>query len=181
MSILLFIGFTIKNEPKKIKNPETTRNLIPLLNLTDYNMVRFVDYENLEFNAISVFKYFRKKFFNVSYVNYNYDEKNNVSKLEYIIGIFDEKKNLINPNNLSNTTKFDCFQKIKKNFDYQKPPLIIDDKYFKCIGNFNFSASLKFGLGINRKKVNFKIILDFSDVFKSRNLNFANNTYQNAQ
>ena len=170
--LLLFISYQIKYKYKGMKESIKTRNLITSLNKTNYNMIRFVDYENLEFNSISIFKYFRKKFFNVSYLSFDYDEIKNKSKLEYTLGIYDEDQNLILPKNNTKNTKYKCFQKAKNTL-LQKTPLIIENKYFKCSAIFNFSETTKFGLIVSQKKSNFRIYLDFSEVF---NLYLSNNS-----
>ena len=174
--VSLYRGFQTKNESINLNSP--TKNLIALLNITNYNMVRFVDYENLEFNSLSTFKHFRKKYFNISYINYYYDEINNVSKLEYILGIFDEDKNFINSTNQSKIFRLKCFQKLKNNIE-QNPPQIIDDKYYKCVENFNSSEPIKFGVSMFHKKAYLKIILDFGEVLKSPLLTISKNVHQN--
>ena len=171
--LLLFISYQIKYKYKGMKESIKTRNLITSLNKTNYNMIRFVDYENLEFNSVNIFKYFRKKFFNISRISFDYDGNSNKSKIEFTLGIYDEDKNLIKPKNNSKNTKYKCFQKSKNTF-LQKTPLIIDNKYFKCIETFNFSETTKFGMIMNRKKVNFRFYFDFSDIFNLYLLNISN-------
>ena len=171
--LLLFIGYQIKYEKKEVKKIHKTRNLISIFNITNYNMIRFVDYENLEFNSVNIFKYFRKKFFNISRISFDYDGNSNKSKIEFTLGIYEEDKNLIKPKNNSKNTKYKCFQKSKNTF-LQKTPLIIDNKYFKCIETFNFSETTKFGMIMNRKKVNFRFYFDFSDIFNLYLLNISN-------
>ena len=89
---LISLLFQIKLQENKIENVSTLFNannetkkadLVSVINLTNYNMVRFVDYEFLEFNYLQLFKYFRKKYFNISNFKINYNKKNKEYKLEY--------------------------------------------------------------------------------------------------
>ena len=163
--LIISLTFRKKTEIKFLneKIPITTRNLISRLNITNYNLIIFYDYEHLEFNAIGIFKYFRKKYFNISFISYEYDKEKNSNKLEYIIGIYDENKYLIDPKNKSIEYEFSCFHKIDRNFEKQ-PPIITENNYSKCVQYLNLSETIKFGLRAERKKAFFNIFLDFYQI-----------------
>lgn len=167
---ILYICFKKRTEVKIIKKAIITRNLISKLNITNYNMIRMYDWENLEFNSISIFKYFRKKYFNVSYISYDYYKENNTCKLEYLIGLFDEDRNLINPYNSSNLYEFSCFHKIQKDMTKRRP-IIAGNNYSKCVEYFNFNETIKFGFHANNRRAYFNIFLDFSEIFNAYKLN----------
>ena len=175
---VLFIFFQIKygvNE-KNISIINNKRNLLSLLNITEYNMIRFVDYETLEFNSLQLFNYFRKKYFNISYVELDYDEINKTSKLEYIIGFYNETQQLMKPTNESKGIKYSCLAKKRKNLILTSP-IIIEDKYYKCIDFINISDSTDSNkIGINMKKnnarftlyINFDVLIDYFKYNKSK-------------
>ena len=103
-----------------MKKIHKTRNLISIFNITNYNMIRFVDYENLEFNSVNIFKYFRKKFFNISLISFDYDGNSNKSKIEFTLGIYDEDKNLIKPKSTTKKTKKISNTSVKKTSEKKK-------------------------------------------------------------
>ena len=149
---VLFIFFQIKygvNE-KNISIINNKRNLLSLLNITEYNMIRFVDYEN--------------------------DEINKTSKLEYIIGFYNETQQLMKPTNESKGIKYSCLAKKRKNLILTSP-IIIEDKYYKCIDFINISDSTDSNkIGINMKKnnarftlyINFDVLIDYFKYNKSK-------------
>ena len=169
----LLVILQIKFGTKYFKKPNTTRNLF-LNCLKDYNMVRFVDYEFLEFNSIESFKYFRKKYFNITNVKYNYDEAKNKSKIEYDFEIYDENQTLIQPNNLLKNMKINCVSKEAKN-SKNKFDLEACDNSFKCIVYSDSTDNLKFGFKFTQGKRQFNAFFDFNEIL---NLNKSNNINQ---
>ena len=127
--IIISICLRIKTGFKAIKelNKEivNNRNLISKMNITSYNMVRFVDYESLEFNSIHIFKDFRKKYFNISSIIYTYNETENQSQIEYDFEIYDEGKNLIPISNQTEEFEVSCFYKNSKTKNYFSPIYIL--------------------------------------------------------
>ena len=174
--LLFVINLHFKFGGKGLRKLSNTKNLLSLLNITKYNMIRFVDYENLDFNSINIFNYFRKKYFNISCLTFNYDELNKTSKLEYIIGFYNENQKLFNPNNNSKIITAECFKKIKKTMIFNTP-VLEKDKYYKCIEYFNASNSIRFGVHMKYKKAFFTLYLDFDEILNSFKLNDTNNTY----
>ena len=178
--IIISICLRIKTGFKAIKelNKEivNNRNLISKMNITSYNMVRFVDYESLEFNSIYIFKDFRKKYFNISSIIYTYNETENKSQIEYDFEIYDEGKNLIPISNQTEEFEVSCFYKNSKTKKYFSP-ILIDDKYYKCIDYFNILKTTKFGFKFTRKKASFNCYLDFDKILEPYKLIYTNKTY----
>ena len=162
----LFIQFKLQNNTIEnivnINKEIKTRDLLSASNMTNYNMVRFVDYEFLEFNTINIFRFFRKKYFNISYFKFDYNKNNNNSKLEYNFELYDEDKNLLNLKNKSKHYKFKCISKIKKL--KQKTASLIDNKYYKCIEEFNASGPIQFGVQISKRRSHFNVFFNFYEV-----------------
>ena len=169
---LISLLFQIKLQENKIENVTTLFNannetkkadLVSVINLTNYNMVRFVDYEFLEFNYLQLFKYFRKKYFNISNFKINYNKKNKEYKLEYNFELYDENKNLINSkNNTKNNFIFECVSKVNKT--KKKKAVLIDNKYYKCTEKFNFSIPFIFGVQISKQKTYLNIFFNSSEI-----------------
>ena len=130
--------------------------------MTNYNMVRFVDYELLDFNSINIFKMFRKKYFNVSNFKFDYNKENNISTLEYNFELYDENKNLLDLYNTSNRLKFRCLTNKKKS--KKKLDNLIDNKYIKCIEQLNISKPATFGVQIIYGKAHLSVLFK-PDVF----------------
>ena len=170
--LFLLIILQIKYGTKYLKKPDTTRNLI-LNNLKDYNMVRFVDYDYLDFNSIEIFRYFRKKYFNINNIKYNYDEANNKSKIEYDFEIYDENQTLIETNSIKKNMKITCVPKETKNFK-NKVVLEIYDEFCKCIVYFNSTDKIKFGFRFTQGRKQFNAFFYFNEILdlnKSKNIN----------
>ena len=169
---LISLLFQIKLQENKIENVTTLFNsnnetkkadLVSVINLTNYNMVRFVDYEFLEFNYLQLFKYFRKKYFNISNFKINYNKKNKEHKLEYNFELYDENKNLINSkNNTKNNFIFECVSKVNKT--KKKKAVLIDNKYYKCTEKFNFSKPFIFGIQVSKQKTYLNIFFNSSEI-----------------
>ena len=165
IACLISIYYQIRlqnNNNEKIFNTNTTRSLSPNVNLTNYNMVRFVDYEFLEFNSITIFKFFRKKYFNISNFKFDYNKENNSSNIEYNFELYDEDKNLFDQKNSSMHFKFACVSKRKK--AKKKKTHLIDNKYYKCIEEFDFSKPKTFGFQINCGKFIFDVFFNLADI-----------------
>ena len=126
-------------------------------------MVRFVDYEFLEFNALKIFKFFRKKYFNISYFKYDYNKDNNESKLEYNIELYDEDRNLLNQDNNTNF-KFECIAKTNAKKLIKKAINITGNKYYKCINNFDISKFKSIGFKISKGRRDFSAFFDLNEI-----------------
>ena len=175
IACLISIYYQIKhqnNNNEKIFNTNNeikTRSLSSSVNLTNYNMVRFVDYEFLEFNSITIFKYFRKKFFNISDFKFDYNKENNRSKIEFNFELYDENKNLFDQKNSSMHFKFACVSKRKKS--KRKKTHLIDNKYYKCFEEFDFSKPKTFGFQITCGKFIFNVFFNLADILYILGLN----------
>ena len=163
----IFIHIKLQNSiQEKIYNTYhevKTRDLLSSTNTTNYIMVRFVDYEFLEFNALKIFKFFRKKYFNISYFKYDYNKDNNESKLEYNIELYDEDRNLLNQDNNTNF-KFECIAKSKAKQLIKKAINITGNKYYKCINNFDISKFKSIGFQISKGRMVFSAFFDLNEI-----------------
>ena len=136
-------------------------------------MVRFVDYEFLEFNSIESFKYFRKKYFNITNIKCNYDEAKNESKIEYDFEIYDENQTLIQPKNFEKIMKINCVSKEAKNSN-SKYFLEINDDSYKCIVYSDNTNNIKFGFRFTQGKKQFNAFYNVNEILnlsKSNNIN----------
>ena len=165
VSIFLQIRLQLSNKGNtvNINNQVKTRDLLSMINLTNYNMVRFVDYELLDFNSIILFKYFRKKYFNISNFKFEYNKKNNNTKIEYNFELYDENKNLIDAKNKTKKFKIECVIKLKKL--KKDSARLIDNKYYKCSETFDISKPTKFGVQFSSKKLQFNVFFDSAELF----------------
>ena len=166
------INFKNKENVFNAKSAITTRDLLSMVNLTNYNMVRFVDYEFLDFNSITIFKMFRKKYFNISNFKFDYNKEDNLSTIEYDFELYDENKDLFNLNNTSKNLTFACL--FKKNKEKKKLSQLIDNKYIKCIETLDISKPTTLGVQIGFKKAYLKVLFKPDDIL-NLNLNKQDN------
>ena len=171
----IFIHIKLQNSiQEKIYNTYhevKTRDLLSSTNTTNYIMVRFVDYEFLEFNALKIFKFFRKKYFNISYFKYDYNKDNNESKLEYNIELYDEDRNLLNQDNNTNF-KFECIAKTNAKKLIKKAINITGNKYYKCINNFDISKFKSIGFQISKGRRVFSAFFDLNEILSINKINY---------
>ena len=152
----------IFNKNKSIKS----KFLLSIPNLTEYSMVRFVDYEFLDFNSLKVFRIFRKKYFTLSNLNFDYNKENNISTLEYNFELFDENKNLFEPNNFSKPLKFKCLFKGKM---YNANITNLNNNNFNCFNEFykyDISKPIIFGVYITNKDAYLKVLFNLTNILE---------------
>lgn len=127
-------------------------------------------------------KFFEIKYFSISNIHYSFSYKYDIVKVEYNIGIYDEKKNLIYPSDVSLyfNLKVFCFLEINniRISIYSLPG--IDYRYYKCIELFKLDEKPNFGIKIVSQKQNkvhfFKIIVFENDNYKYNDLSLKNDT-----
>ena len=166
----------IKNESSiNIQNETKIQNIVENkkskeMNLSEYNMTNIIVYDDSYFNSLSIFYFFKKKFFNITYFNYFYSEKFQKVKLVFDFGIFDQNKTLIEPSDFTLFHKFIplCFMKVKKpkNIIYSLPK-IVENKYYECIEYFQLNETVKFGIHFyhhNRMESYLSLTFHFSDL-----------------
>ena len=176
IKLSLFISICIEcillgRSKKNINN--NPNNLINSLITTNYNMIRFLDHENLEFNSMAPFFYFRKKYFNVSHVKLYYNETDATTIIEYIVGFYDENKTLMKKFHESNKYKINCFKKTGKHFTYS-PPIIIKNNYYQCFEVFINNETNTFGMQLKNKKMYINFYLNFDEILAPLKNNTSN-------
>ena len=87
LNILLQIGIFSRYKPKVITETKLTKiketDIIQITNrtidfqptyLSEYNMVKFIAYDNVDFNTMWIYDIFKNKYFNISNLTYAYSE-----------------------------------------------------------------------------------------------------------
>ena len=152
-----------------------------------FNNKRKNNIKNLYFNPILFNKYYlfkliknyedKNHYFNITYFDYSYSFKYNIIKIEYNIGFYDKKNNLIIPSDLSlyNNLHIICHVDKNKNYSYiESLANINNNKYYKCIEFFNINDRFKLGINLKCQKSNKFYIIDLFDS-KIINYNKLNN------
>ena len=162
LNILLQIGLFFRYKPKVIKEAKLTKikgnnkiQIIRPINLSEYNMVKFIAYDNVDFNSMWIYNIFKNKYFNISYLNYAYSEEYKKVKFEFLFGIYNQNKTLIEPSDFSLYTGFTvlCLIKVNKTIIYSLPQ-IKDNKFYECIEFFELNENPQFGIHIFPQKKN---------------------------
>ena len=99
LNILLIISIFFRYKPEVSKEAKLTKikenskiQIIRSINLSEYNMVKFIAYDNVDFNSMWIYNIFKNKYFNISYLNYAYSEEYKKVKFEFLFGIYNQKK-----------------------------------------------------------------------------------------
>lgn len=148
-NLILIINIIIVNKFYKNNNSIVKSKSYKNNNLNNENYNLF----NKKFNK---FNYLKKMVNIINYlevidINYFYSFKNDIVKIEYNFGLFDEKENLILPSDIS------LFYNISIlcNFEIAYYDMSIDslanikrNKYFNCIEFFNINERVTIGIKI---------------------------------
>ena len=152
------------NKDNIIKEESNKRELLLPFNLSEYNMVKFFEYDYFSFNSLLIWNIFKNKYFCINHLDYKFSNSFQKVKFEYTFGVYDKNKTLIQPSDLALYTEMTvlCNMKIGKTKIYSLPQ-IIENKYFSCIHFFNLEDKAEFGLYLypQRKKSNFIITFNF--------------------
>ena len=121
-------------------------------------------------------KFLKNKYFKILKKNYVFSSKYRLVKLEYVIGFFDQNKNLLTPPEMTlyNNLHFACFLETLDNKTVNSLAYIYLAKYIKCIEYFKFGEKIKFGLTIFENKSFFQIFFSTEDV-----INYNDITHEN--
>jgi len=148
---------------------------------TRHKLINFKEYKLTFSSKIKASKFFEIMYFSISNINFSFSYKYSIVKLEYSIGIYDEKKKLINPSDISlylNLNVF-CFFEIKNiKVSIYSLPGIDKNSYYKCIEFFKLDEKPTFGIkivGQNKSKIDFFEI----KAFKNKNYIFNDLSLKN--
>ena len=152
-------------------------------NKTEGNFENFISTNLFSINDIISFSDLENKFYKTDNISYTYSQKYKRVKLEYMVSIYDEQKNIIYPSDLRLYYDFhvSCFLEIynndNNNISIYSLAGIHENKYFKCIEYFNISETVTFGIKIY--KVN--IYLNYYTIYCSKDItfNYNNSLYEN--
>jgi len=144
-------------------------------NLSEYNMVKFLAYDNIFFNSMYMFRIFNNKYFDISYLNYTFSKEFKKIKFEFNFGIHNKNKTLIEPSDFTLHSKLTvlCYMNIKQSIIYSLPQ-IKDNQYYKCIEFFNLNETPEFGMHFFLQRSRHHLTLAFNFT-KFLNLNDSEN------
>ena len=115
-------------------------------------------------------------YFNITYINYEFSQKFNRTKLEYNIGLYDKNKNLVSPSELTLhfDSKFICFITLPElNITIYSIANNYENKYIKCIEYFNYGENITYGIKIYKNKY-LSLNLSFENIINYNDLNHIN-------
>lgn len=98
------------------------------------------------------YKHFSHYLMNLSYINYSFSFKFKIVKVEYRIGFYNDKDDLIHPSDLTLYKKLHivCHYNESNNNIYSLAN-IYNNYFFKCLGFFSLHQKVKFGINIVKK------------------------------
>ena len=146
-----------------VNNKNESKTIISDINLTEYSMTKFFAYDHFYFNSMSIYNIFKNKYFDISYLNYTFSNEYKKVKFEFIFGLYNKEKKLIQPSDLALYTDMTvlCVIKVEGVTIYSLPQ-IIENKYFECIEFFKIDEEPKFGLHIYPQRRKSFLTLDFN-------------------
>ena len=109
------------------------------------------NYKNNNFNKNRLFEYLNdSEYFRTTFIKYSFSFKYKIIKMEYNIGFYDVKNNLILPSNLALNKNINiiCNIIINNNKSIDSLANIYNNKYFKCIEFCIINENIKFGIKI---------------------------------
>ena len=115
-------------------------------------------------------------YFNITYINYEFSQKFNRTKLEYNVGLYDKNKNLVSPSELTLhfDSKFICFITLPElNITIYSIANNYENKYIKCIEYFNYGENITYGIKIYKNKY-LSLNLSFENIINYNDLNHIN-------
>ena len=169
--ICLFIFITYLT----IKNSKISKNDIP--SLSDTLNIHSEIVQN--FDIISFFKY---KSFILENISYTYSDNYKMVKLEYDIGLYDEKNNLIYPSDLTlyNNLHSSCYLEIyneTNNIYIYSLPNIYNNQFYRCTEFFIRNEKIKFGIIIYYKIED--RLFQFNNIYNLEEFNENNYSFIN--
>ena len=119
----------------------------------------------------------------ISYLDYSYSLKYNITEVKYCINFYDEYNNPIAPTTLSlyNFHVICHMKSIVNNINFESIANIYQNKYFFCIEYFYIDEKVTFGIKIyNTKSTYNKKYKDFDFfIFQNNKFNFKNKEHKN--
>lgn len=184
---------------KKITNPFLEKKNIPNIHLIILKLL--IIYLSLQFiyfafkNSIKYNQFFNTFYLKnlaldnekdltlkISYLDYSYSLKYNITEVKYYINFYDKYNNPIAPTTLSlSNFHVICHMKsIINNINFESISNIYKNKYFFCIEYFNIGEKVKFGIKIFNANTYNKKYKDFDFFFFKDNIfNFKNKKHKN--
>ena len=144
---------------------------------------------NNNFSNLKTLDYFNYYYYNITYFNYSFSLKYNITKVIYNIGFYDYNNNLIIPSNLPlyDNLHIICHININNKDFFDSLAEIYLNNYFKCIEFIDIKENINFGIKIikdNNSYVNFffdKKIIDYNNLHHMNDYNveplIINNEY----
>ena len=172
-----FLKNNINNNQNQINIITNTKNISII---TNKELIKICEYNNIiHQNYPSDFQ--KVVYFNMPFINYSFSHKFNKTKLEYNIGIYDEKVKLRSPSYLSlhYDYKFFCFMEIPNlNQTIYSIANNYENKYIYCKEYFNLGENVKYGIKIYSQKSFLMLylrpekIINYNDVKHTDDNNF---------
>ena len=156
--------------------------IIIILILNDYILLFIYKPNILSINNSDPFKFhsFDGTTYKIIDLNYKFSFKNNITKVEYNIAFYNEKKEIINPSHLTlykNLHIFCYTYFINNNIYIKYIPNIFNNIYYNCIEFININEQLKFGI-IIYKKYKYIEMLNL-ELFTNELINYNNAIFKN--
>ena len=168
----------------KLKDSDNNNNVriynITNENKTEGNLEHFIITNFISYKNLINFSIFENIFYKIDNINYTYSKKYKKVKLEYMVSIYDEHKNIIYPSDFRLYKGFhvSCFLEIyNTNISIYSLAGIHENKHFKCIEYFNTNELVKFGIKIYSIYLN----LHCYTIYCSKNVifNYTNSLHEN--
>ena len=180
--IILTINYKIIIRHSNINN-NIRINHIKIEKTTEGNFENFISANLFSNNDVIQFIDLKNKFYRIDNINYTYSQKYKKVKLEYMVSIYDEQKNLIYPSDLRLYIGFhvSCFLEIynkdNKNVSIYSLAGIHENKCFKCIEYFNIREAVTFGIKLYKVHLE----LNYYTIYCSKDkiFNYKNSLYEN--
>ena len=150
-------------------------NIINVTNIINGERIKISEYNNITYQ--NNFDFSKVVYFNMPFINYSFSNKFNKTKLEYNIGIYDEKEKRQSPSNLTlhYDLKFICFMEIPNiNKIIYSIANNHKNKYINCKEYFNLGEDVKYGIKIYNQKSFLMIYLPFENIINYDDVNHTN-------
>ena len=150
-------------------------NIINVTNIINGDRIKISEYNNITYQ--NNFDFPKVVYFNMPFINYSFSNKFNKTKLEYNIGIYDEKEKRQSPSDLTlhYDLKFICFMEIPNiNKIIYSIANNHKNKYINCKEYFNLGENIKYGIKIYNQKSFLMIYLPFENIINYDDVNHTN-------
>ena len=150
-------------------------NIINVTNIINGDRIKISEYNNITYQ--NNFDFPKVVYFNMPFINYSFRNKFNKTKLEYNIGIYDEKEKRQSPSDLTlhYDLKFICFMEIPNiNKIIYSIANNHKNKYINCKEYFNLGENIKYGIKIYNQKSFLMIYLPFENIINYDDVNHTN-------